>query len=948
MIRKIRTTLLLITLCLSCTNTWAQVGINTDNSNPAPSAMLDIASTDKGLLIPRMAVAQRTAISNPATGLLVYQTDDPKGIYEYDGNRWVRLGAELIDGQLTGPLSSMNTSLILNASQNNFNGFIPFTFGEIWQSFTAGNSGRLKEIDINYEGIPTNPVITIYEGEGINGSVLTTQTFSGTFNPGYVKHALSTPVPVVAGQKYTIKLSGGPLDGSSGWRAQNGNVYTGGTAGVGSISNVNIDQTFRTLVIPEVYSVINLDTISGVIHLANDHLTILGNGNVGIGTKTPDNKLDVDGSIRINDNDLLLRSGFDSNSGLGFYGFDKPFENTTIGGPVLYGINGGALGSFSNSQQKITLRWTGNGLVGLGTNTPANELDVEGGVAIGINYSGTNTAPPNGAIVEGSVGIGTNTPKNKLDVEGAIAIGTNYSGNITAPVDGAIIQGSVGIGTNAPDDKLDVEGSIRVNDNNLFLRTGTDVNHGLGWYGVDKLFNNVAVNGPVLYGNSGGALAALNALDTTINLRWTGNGLVGIGTNTPKNRLDVEGGIAIGSTYSGTNTAPSNGAIIEGNVGIGTTNPANTLDVEGGIAIGSTYSGTNTAPSNGAIIEGNVGIGTNMPNNTLDVVGSVRVNDNDLFLRTGTDTNHGLGWYGSTKAFSGFTLDGPVLYGFTGGALGTLNGGVRKTALTWTDLGYIGIGTSNPINGKLEVSGNAGVVNIGSHGYLNNSMSNGPAGITSGQNYRYSIYANDRIAASEFNALSDARIKKIIGPSNREADLVTLMAIEITDYQYIDTIQRGTEPEKKVIAQQLKTIYPQAVSKLNREVIPDIYQRAEVNGNWIQLSTNLQVGDRVKLITENSHTIHEVTAVEVNRFKVADLEVEDQETVFVFGREVDDFHTVDYEAISMLNVSATQAQQAIIEAQQERIEVLENRLAALEVFLKNTELHSLETASTKK
>ena len=51
------------------------------------------------------------------------------------------------------------------------------------------------------------------------------------------------------------------------------------------------------------------------------------------------------------------------------------------------------------------------------------------------------------------------------------------------------------------------------------------------------------------------------------------NGNVGIGTTAPKNKLDVEGGQVIGATYSGTNTAPTNGLLVEGNVGIGTTTP---------------------------------------------------------------------------------------------------------------------------------------------------------------------------------------------------------------------------------------------------------------------------------------------------------------------------------------------------------------------------------------
>ena len=57
---------------------------------------------------------------------------------------------------------------------------------------------------------------------------------------------------------------------------------------------------------------------------------------------------------------------------------------------------------------------------------------------------------------------------------------------------------------------------------------------------------------------------------------------VGIGTNDPKSKLDVNGGITVGNSYSGVNTAPANGAIIEGTVGIGTNNPNTRLEVGGG------------------------------------------------------------------------------------------------------------------------------------------------------------------------------------------------------------------------------------------------------------------------------------------------------------------------------------------------------------------------------
>jgi len=71
--------------------TSAQVGIN--NENPDASAALDITSTTGGLLIPRMTNAQRDAISSPAIGLMIYQTDGTVGFYYYNGSSWAEVAA---------------------------------------------------------------------------------------------------------------------------------------------------------------------------------------------------------------------------------------------------------------------------------------------------------------------------------------------------------------------------------------------------------------------------------------------------------------------------------------------------------------------------------------------------------------------------------------------------------------------------------------------------------------------------------------------------------------------------------------------------------------------------------------------------------------------------------------------------------------------------------------
>jgi hypothetical protein len=76
---------LLLTVLITA-STFAQVGIGT--VNPDASAALEIESTTGGILVPRLTETQRDAISVPATGLMIYQTDGTAGFYYYNGSSW--------------------------------------------------------------------------------------------------------------------------------------------------------------------------------------------------------------------------------------------------------------------------------------------------------------------------------------------------------------------------------------------------------------------------------------------------------------------------------------------------------------------------------------------------------------------------------------------------------------------------------------------------------------------------------------------------------------------------------------------------------------------------------------------------------------------------------------------------------------------------------------------
>jgi microcystin-dependent protein len=85
-------------LLICSTFSQAQVAINSDGSGPNASAMLDVKSGNKGILIPRMTSTERGLIAGPATGLLVYQTNTPAGYYYFNGTSW----KQMIDAASSG------------------------------------------------------------------------------------------------------------------------------------------------------------------------------------------------------------------------------------------------------------------------------------------------------------------------------------------------------------------------------------------------------------------------------------------------------------------------------------------------------------------------------------------------------------------------------------------------------------------------------------------------------------------------------------------------------------------------------------------------------------------------------------------------------------------------------------------------------------------------------
>ncbi|HEX2629181.1 MAG TPA: tail fiber domain-containing protein, partial [Chitinophagaceae bacterium] len=161
-----------------------------------------------------------------------------------------------------------------------------------------------------------------------------------------------------------------------------------------------------------------------------------------------------------------------------------------------------------------------------------------------------------------------------------------------------------------------------------------------------------------------------------------------------------------------------------------------------------------------------------------------------------------------------------------------------------------------------------------------------------------------------FVATSDARIKNIIGRTNNQKDLATINKIEITNYKYKDELANGAGLQKKVIAQQVKEIYPIAVNQ-NKGIIPNVFEVAKqlkVIGDATMITTSkphaFKTGDEVKFIfNKTGERTFTVTVKDAHTFSIP---ITTTENVFVYGKNVNDLLNVDYDALTTLNISATQ------------------------------------------
>ena len=597
----------------------------------------------------------------------------------------------------------------------------------------------------------------------------------------------------------------------------------------------------------------------------------------------------------------------------------------TAAGGMIYASSTSAYGSTSAGSSGQVLLSGGTGAPTWGT--PATATNLVGGVAGAVPYQ--SAAGATGFSAAGSTGQPLLSGASGVPTWGTLAVTAGGTGTTTAPTQGGVIYSATTTG---------YASTAAGTSGQLLKSNGTS----------SPAWTTLAAAGVAASGTNNDILS-LTGLTTALSAGQGGTGqtIYAVGDllyASATTALSKLADVAVGS------------ALISGGVGVAPSwgTPASATKV------------SNLVGGNSSTLLGAMPYQSNTDTTTL--LAPNTTSTKKFLTMTGTGTNGAAPAWGTLALSDVASGTLPVASGGTGSSNGSITGtgelafkavggdlkleagnnctlqlSINGTGTVYSN-GPIGINTLTPqyplhVEAKISKA-------IGGFGYITSYgvTGNVPLGGTAD----FSAYFSGRILVTgDLDVASDARVKEVQARREGATALEGINRLQITDYRYVDKVDKGNGLRTGVLAQEAEQVFPDAVHR-TRDFIPDLFVLADSAEHQAAAKTlmlalpkahNLKVGDRVRYVGEQGRREKRVLSLQDDRtFTLGEVD-QAESKVFVIGKEVDDFRVVNYEDLFTNGLAAIQelsrqndalkAEVAGMKTQLAEVEALKAQLAAI-------------------